>query len=573
MTGKQESSSTRRLRTDSALAYLIPGAKTAAQAHAVNCGHRKNQTNQSSDNCQRALERNSRPNHPQFAPRSSRRPPPHQPFFPKILQEPWKCVTLVLATAIRARGPAVTRHFATHEHRLPIFPMSPNHAERTAALPVQPCRIRPLAAIPPKPFSERLRSSQIVSDRLGSSGIVPDRTTAPPPAARRPPFPQNCRNIRPIPPAEPAKERVNSRQNTPAKASEKKAFPRHLGVVVFSNDRSTKVGIYSMPAFNSDSGSHESWRADRRASRSRQPCPTPESDELEFRQMSTSPKHHPPSAIHYSPSTIHNPLSPIRYPLSAIRYPLQLHGRLPPQKWAASLSPFRRPTPDAASLLQSPARHPDKRYTGSNQPENTMAALTQRRRIDIYARQSCPPNTHHFDAAQPAPAAATRHLDRRRKTAPRPPERSTWHTLSPLFRPGNFAAVAPMVPAVNAMSPIVDKCRPKGDQCRQKTVKRRPMSAQCRPKPQPATSCHERPPKYPVTRKKKSSPKEGTLEDIGRLRYPIDTLLFHARCPPRPSAGRSQRTGWDPSAAPPPAGTVNLKSPQLQKPHVPSTLK
>ena len=31
---------------------------------------------------------------------------------------------------------------------------------------------------------DRLRSSQIVWDRLGSSGIVPDRTTAPPPAAR-----------------------------------------------------------------------------------------------------------------------------------------------------------------------------------------------------------------------------------------------------------------------------------------------------------------------------------------------------------------------------------------------------
>ena len=172
--------------------------------------------------------------------------------------------------------------------------MSPNNAERIAALPVQPCRIRPLAAIPPKPFSVRLRSSQIVWDRPRSY----DRT-----AARRPPFPQNCRNIRPIPPAEPAKERVNSRQNTPAKASEKKAFPQHLGVVVISNDRSTKVGICSMPAFNSDSGSHESWRADRRASRSRQPCPTPESDELEFRQMSTSPKHHPLSTIHYSLST------------------------------------------------------------------------------------------------------------------------------------------------------------------------------------------------------------------------------------------------------------------------------
>ena len=147
-----------------------------------------------------------------------------------------------------------------------------------------------------------------VSDRLRSSGIVWDRPRSyDRTAARRPPFPQNCRNIRPISPAEPAKERVNSRQNTPAKASEKKASPRHLGVVVISNDRSTKVGIYSMPAFNSDSGSHESWRADRRASRSRQPCPTPESDELEFRQMSTSPKHHPLSTIHYPLSTIHHP--------------------------------------------------------------------------------------------------------------------------------------------------------------------------------------------------------------------------------------------------------------------------
>ena len=62
------------------------------------------------------------------------------------------------------------------------------------------------------PFSVRLRSSQIVRPH-------------------RPPFPQNRRNVRPIPPLKPAKERVTSRhfaslraiarQNTPANAREK----------------------------------------------------------------------------------------------------------------------------------------------------------------------------------------------------------------------------------------------------------------------------------------------------------------------------------------------------------------
>ncbi len=98
-----------------------------------------------------------------------RRLPPYQPVFPKILQKPRKCATLFLTNAIRARGPAAARHFATNENRLPILPISPNHAQRTAALPAQLCRIRPLAELPPKPF---FRTSQIVSDRLRSSEIV-----------------------------------------------------------------------------------------------------------------------------------------------------------------------------------------------------------------------------------------------------------------------------------------------------------------------------------------------------------------------------------------------------------------
>jgi len=77
--------------------------------------------------------------------------------------------------------------------------MSPNLAERTAALLAQPCRIRPLSAFHTEPF---FRTTQIVSDRLRSS----ERT-----AAHRPSFPQNCRNVHPIPPAKPAKMRVISR--------------------------------------------------------------------------------------------------------------------------------------------------------------------------------------------------------------------------------------------------------------------------------------------------------------------------------------------------------------------------
>ena len=141
-------------------------------------------------------------------------------FSQKILREPRLCATLVLTTAIRAPGPAATRHFATNEDSLPILPMSPNHAERTAALPAQPCRIRPLSAFHKGPS---FRTSQIVSDRLGSSEHA---------AVHRPTFPQICRNIRPIPPARPAKKarqnasfRADTRQNTPANALRKK-FPR-----------------------------------------------------------------------------------------------------------------------------------------------------------------------------------------------------------------------------------------------------------------------------------------------------------------------------------------------------------
>ena len=261
--------------------------------------------------------------------------------------------------------------------------------------------------------------------------------------------------------------------------------------------------------------------------------------------------------MNWSSDKCQRALNTIHYPLSTAvtrSIPAPKEGCLP-----ISLPSTRR---NSARFLQNPARHSDMRYTGSNQPENAMAALTQRRRIEMYACPSYPSNAHPFDAAQPAPAATTRHLAWLHINRLRPPKGPARHTLSPLSRSGNFAAVAPMLPTVKAMSPIVDISHPKSkvDQCRQKTVKSRPMSSQCRPKPQPATSCHERPPNCPVTRRKKSSPKEGTLGDIGRLRYPIDTLPFQARCLPRPSAGRLQRTGSDPSAASPPATRQHRQS-------------
>ena len=133
--------------------------------------------------------------------------PPYQPIFPKILQKPRKCATLFLTNAIRARGPAAARHFATNENRLPILLTSPQPcpAHRRAPCPALPhpstCRTSAKALF--SYVSDRLRSSGIVSDRLRSS----ERT-----AAHRPPFPQNCRKVRPIPSAKPAKKRVKTRQ-------------------------------------------------------------------------------------------------------------------------------------------------------------------------------------------------------------------------------------------------------------------------------------------------------------------------------------------------------------------------
>ena len=173
--------------------------------------------NHRSDSCQPVLEKCTRPNHPQSAPGSSRCPRPHQPIFPKTMQEPRKYATLVFTIAIRTRGPAATRHFATHEHRLPILPMSPSHADSTVALPSQPCRIRPLAALPPKPL---FRTSQIVWDRPSAPPptVRHSRRTAEIFARFRRPDRQTSASFRAL-----------SRQDTPANTREKRSFCATFG--------------------------------------------------------------------------------------------------------------------------------------------------------------------------------------------------------------------------------------------------------------------------------------------------------------------------------------------------------
>ena len=228
-----------------------------------------NQKNQSSDNCQRNLEISARPNHPQSARESSLRPRPHQPILPKIPREPRKCVTLVSTTVIRARGPAATRHFTTHENRLPILLTSP-----------QPCQahLPPPCPALPHPSSARFFVKALfpyVSDRLRSSVRTArhSRKIAEMFARFRLSSRQKSASLR-VTSRHCAPLRGKIRPQTPVK----RVSPPHLGIVDTSNDWSKNVGIYSMTAFSLNVGSPDSWRANRRASRSSNLCPSQESD-------------------------------------------------------------------------------------------------------------------------------------------------------------------------------------------------------------------------------------------------------------------------------------------------------
>ncbi len=247
--------------------------------HCENYKHHMNQKNQSSDNCQRNLEINARPNHPQSARESSLRPRPHRTILPKILREPRKCVTLASTTATRARGPAATRHFTTHENRLPILLTSP-----------QPCQaqLRPPCPALPHPSTARFFVKALfpyVSDRRRSSGIVSDRLRSPVRTARHSrKIAEMFARFRLSSRQKSASLRVTTRHFAPLRGKirpqthVKKVSPPHLGIADTSNDWPKNVGINSMTAFSLNFGSPDSWRANRRASRSSNLCPSQESD-------------------------------------------------------------------------------------------------------------------------------------------------------------------------------------------------------------------------------------------------------------------------------------------------------
>ena len=150
----------------------------------------------------------------------------------------------------------------------PTMPTAPPRSLPSLAAPF----IRPLSAFHKEPLFA------YVSDRLRSSEIVR--------AHRRPPpaIPAELPKCSPDSACQTGKKRVTSRQN----AREKKASPRHLGVVDTPKYWSTNLGIYSKSSFSANFSSTVSLRADLRASRSRHLCPSQESDELYFRQMSAS---------------------------------------------------------------------------------------------------------------------------------------------------------------------------------------------------------------------------------------------------------------------------------------------
>ena len=241
----------------------------------VNCKNQINQTNQSSDNCQPVLEGNSRPNHPQSARESSRRPRPHQPVFPK---------NPAGAPTMRYTGP-YNRHSRPRPRRNSTLCDQRRQSAHPTNVP-QPCRAHRRTPCPalPHPYTVRISQRTVflyVSDRLRSSGIVRARRCPPPgiPAEMPRYSPDSARQTG----KKSASKRVISRRYAAKytrKRPEKKVSSRLIGDIDISNCWSTNVAIYSIPAFNSDFVPPNSWREDRRAGRSLQLFPSQESDEL-----------------------------------------------------------------------------------------------------------------------------------------------------------------------------------------------------------------------------------------------------------------------------------------------------
>ena len=442
----------------------------------------------------------------------------------------------------------------------PTMPSAPPHTQPSLAASVSllqssTCRTSAKALF--SYVSDRLRSSGIVSDRLGSSE---------PTASHRPAIP-----------AELPKCSFDSARQAGKLARQNASFRVKLRTQTPVREKMPFRGIRESFSFPTTGQQESATTA----------CPR---SALTLVRVTIGAKTAAQAAavnrvvhknqMNWSSDKCQRALNTIQHPLSTAvtrSIPAPKEGCLP-----ISLPSTRH---KSANFLQNPARHPDlrysgMRYTGSNQPENAMAALIQRRRIEMYACPSYPSNTHRFDHAQPAPAATTRHLARLYIKRPRPPKGPARHTLSPLSRPGNFAAVAPMLPtdqsSLTNSRQKSHQSRPEGDQCRQKTVKRRPMSHP-NVDPSPATlnilsraaaqiSCHEEEEKFP-----RNWGHWETLVDFDTLSIPSHSRRAASRAPAPGAASAPART-HAPRRRPPRAGTVNLKSPQLQKPHLPSTL-
>ena len=226
--------------------------------------------NQRSDSCQPVLEKCTRPNHPQSAPGSSRRPRPHQPIFQKPCKSPGNTLHWSLQSPF---APAALPQLDTLRPMNTVCPFyqcpSATPTAQSRSLPCLAASVR-LPHSRQSPFSVRLRSSQIVSDRLRSSGIVR--------AHRRPPsaIPARLPNCSPDSASQTGKRarhftlfRAKIRPPMPVR---KEAFARHLEVVDTSKCWPTNVAIYNMPAFSANFGSPDSWRQDRCLSRPSELC-------------------------------------------------------------------------------------------------------------------------------------------------------------------------------------------------------------------------------------------------------------------------------------------------------------
>lgn len=235
-----------------------------------------NQKNQSSENCQRNLEKKCSPK--------------PSPIRPGVLPPPAPAPTNSPKNPARAPEMRYTGLYNRHSRPRPCRNSALYDPRKPSAHPTYLPPTMPSAPPPSlpslatsvhgplfhqSPFSVRLRSSKNVSDRPSAPPAIPAESPKCSPDSAS----QAGKRARHF-----ASLRVTSRHCAPLRGKirpqtpVKKVSPPHLGIADTSNDWSKNVGIYSMTAFSLNFGSPDSWRANRRASRSSDLCPSQESD-------------------------------------------------------------------------------------------------------------------------------------------------------------------------------------------------------------------------------------------------------------------------------------------------------